>query len=396
MDIFKDKNKKKQFLGSYGVFVINGMLALSIGSLLPFIRDTRGLEYAFCGLIVSLHSVGNLISSFVAGALPVMIGRKKSILIFNSFFALSYLMIILSDNNFLLALSFFLTGMARGATSNFCNKSINELAPGKASILNGLHAMFAIGAFAFPLLLLALTSVNEANWIFACWFMLFMGIISWLIYYFIPLEKDVVAKEQKDNSSGWAFFKEPLFYLCTITMFFYLCAEQGVIGWMITYFKDTGLLPASLSQVTASVLWIMILAGRLSVAWASNKVAKEKLLLLMGAGLVGFFVLLLFAKSTPLILIGIMGFGFSMAGIYPTVVSFTGVIIEKYSLAWSFILTTASLGSILMPSVIGKIAETAGIYYGMQSIVVVVAIDMICIIILSTYISRLRKQNKRV
>ena len=163
MEFLKEKNKKKQFFGSYGVFVINGMLALSIGSLLPFIRDTRGLEYAFCGMIVSLHSVGNLISSFVAGALPVMIGRKKSILLFNSFFALSYLMIILSENNFLLAASFFLTGMARGATSNFCNKSINELAPGKASILNGLHAMFAIGAFAFPLLLLALTSANEAH-----------------------------------------------------------------------------------------------------------------------------------------------------------------------------------------------------------------------------------------
>lgn len=396
MDFLKEKNKKKQFLGSYGVFVVNGMLALSIGSLLPFIRDARGLEYAFCGMIVSLHSVGNLISSFVSGALPAVIGRKKSILLFNSFFALSYLMIIVSDSNILLALSFFLTGMARGATSNFCNKSINELAPGKASILNGLHAMFAIGAFTFPLLLLGITSVNEANWIYACWFMLIMGILSWLIYYFIPLENDKVVKEEKDNSNGLAFFKEPLFYICTATLFFYLCAEQGVIGWMITYFKDTGLLPASLSQVTASVLWIMILAGRLTTAWASNKIAKEKLLVVMGCGLVAFFVLLLFAKNTIFILIGIMGFGFSMAGIYPTVVSFTGRIIQKYSLAWSFILTTASVGSILMPSVIGKIAEVAGIYYGMQSVVVVVAVDMLCIIILTRYIAKLRKENIEV
>ncbi len=63
MSLFENKNDKKQFLYSYGVFVINGMLALSIGSLLPYIRDSRGLEYAFCGLIVSLHSIGNLISS---------------------------------------------------------------------------------------------------------------------------------------------------------------------------------------------------------------------------------------------------------------------------------------------------------------------------------------------
>lgn len=57
MDFLQDKIKKKQFLCNYSVFLLNGMLALSIGSLLPFIRDARGLDYAFCGLIVSLHSV---------------------------------------------------------------------------------------------------------------------------------------------------------------------------------------------------------------------------------------------------------------------------------------------------------------------------------------------------
>lgn len=48
MDFLQDKIKKKQFLCNYSVFLLNGMLALSIGSLLPFIRDARGLDYAFC------------------------------------------------------------------------------------------------------------------------------------------------------------------------------------------------------------------------------------------------------------------------------------------------------------------------------------------------------------
>ena len=88
-----------------------------------------------------------------------------------------------------------------------------------------------------------------------------------------------------------------------------------------------------------------------------------------------------------------MGFGFSMAGIYPTTVSFTGNLIQKYPLARSFILTTASIGSILMPSIIGTIADTAGIYYGMSSIVVVVLIDLLFILGLAVYVSRLRKKN---
>ena len=47
--------------------------------------------------------------------------------------------------------------------------------------------------------------------------------------------------------------------------------------------------------------------------------------------------------------------------------------------------------SIVMPSIIGKIAETAGIFYGMGSIVIVVFIDMVCILALVRY---LKKQNQ--
>lgn len=147
-------------------------------------------------------------------------GKEKSILLFNAFFALSFFIIIFSDNNYMLALSFFLTGMARGATSNFCNQSINELAPGKASLLNGLHAMFAIGAFTFPLLLIALTKNNPENWIYACYFMLIMGILSWIMYFIIPNSEDFTTGTKEKTASGFAFFKEPLFYLCTLTMFF--------------------------------------------------------------------------------------------------------------------------------------------------------------------------------
>lgn len=394
MRLFIEKEKNQRFCLSYAVFLINGMLALSVGSLLPFIRDARGLTYAFCGLIVSLHSVGNLVSSFTAGALPVLVGRKKSILIFNAFFALSYVLIIFGKSPFVLAAALFTTGLARGATSNFCNAEINSLAPGKAWMINGLHAMFSIGAFFFPILLTVLTMQKASNWIYACWFMLVMGMISWLLYFLMP-ESGENKVEKKKNAGGKGFFGEPLFYLCTVTLFFYLCAEQGVIGWMITYFGDTGLLSASLSQMTASVLWIMILAGRLTTAWLTTKVAKEKLLPVMGAGLVFFFLVLILSRSTALIVFGIMGFGYSMAGIYPTTVSFSGNLIQKYPMAWSFILTTASLGSIIMPSIIGRIAENAGIFYGMSSIAAVVVIDLVFIIVLSVYIRKNKEGEKK-
>ncbi len=420
MEFLSDKRKKQQFIFSYITFMLNGMLALSIGSLLPFIRDARGLEYAFCGMLVSLHSVGNLLSSFFAGALAVKIGRKRSILLFNAFYAVSYLLILLGGNAASLVLAFLLTGMTRGATSNFSNMTINNLAPGQAWILNGLHAMFSIGAFLFPVLLTVLTAGSADRWWMACAFMLAMGVLSWILYSVMPVD-EVLQPDEKEGKAGqenkgrnheerkaygeskgrnhedsrmrrgnstMSFFREPMFVLCTATLFFYLCVEQGVIGWLVTYFKDTGLLNASLSQIMASVQWIMILAGRLTTAYLSTRRDKTKLLRIMGVGLILFFIVLITGRTTPQIVIGIMGFGYSMAGIYPTTVSFAGKLIQKYPLSWSFMLTMASLGSILMPSVIGGIAESAGIFYGMSSIVVVIIIDMALIIGLTAYMKR--------
>ncbi|NDO49889.1 MFS transporter [Lachnospiraceae bacterium MD335] len=392
MGYLKTADEKKQLCFTYLAFMLNGVLALSIGSLLPFIREAKGLNYAFAGLIVSLHSVGNLFSSFASGTLSVFLGRKKSILLFNACYAVAYVMILFGNGNLMLALAFLMTGLARGASSNFGNYTVNSIAPGRAGFLNALHAMFSIGAFSFPILLTVLTRTNADGWVYACYFMIAMGVLSWILYFMVPISEPVKEKtEKKKNDSGVGFFKEPLFYLCTFTLFFYLCAEQGVIGWLITYFVDTQLLSDALSQLMASVLWVMILAGRLTAAALSGKVEKQKLLLVMGVGFVGFFFWLLFSKSTVPIIIGIMGFGYSMAGIYPTTVSLCGRLIQKYSMAWSFILTLASFGSILMPMIIGRIAESAGIAYGMSSIVVVVLIDLALIVALNFYIRRHRE-----
>lgn len=388
--MFENKDNKKRLINTYLVFLFNGMLALSIGSLMPFIRDERGLDYAFAGLLVSIHSVGNFVSSFIAGYLPIYLGRKKSILVFNSFYTISFLLILFTGNKAILFAAFFLTGITRGATSNFCNLEINDLSPGKAWLLNVLHACFAVGALVFPLIVIALTKNNTANWMYACAMLVICGVISFILYFMTPANESLVKKKDKDGKSqiSYGFFKEKIFYLTVFTLFFYLCCEQGVIGWMITYFKDTGLLDAGLSQATASIHWSMILIGRLLAAYLSTKFPKQKLLIIMGCGMTLSFLVLISAQTTLPIMLGIMGFGLFMAGVYPTTVSFSGLLMEKYPFSWSWVLTFASFGAILMPSIIGTIAQKVSITAGMASIAVALIIDMVFIIMLNRYINK--------
>lgn len=386
-DLLSTKIGKRQLVYTYAAFALNGALALSIGSILPYLKAAYNLSYAFAGLIVSLHSVGNFAAGFLAGTLSVTMGRKKSVLFFNIFFAISYLLIAFGANSWCLALAFFLTGIARGASSNFSNTVINNLAPGRASILNGLHAMFSVGALLFPVVFTILTREKADNWILAVYGMAGVGVLSFVLCVLNPIDEHVEVKtDNKAAEKGLGFFCEPLFYLVTLTLFFYLCIEQGVIGWMVTYFSDSGLLSDSMSQLTGSVMWTMMLIGRLATAWASSRYKKENMLIGMGAAVVLFFFWLLISRSTVTIMAGIAGFGLSMAGIYATTVSFAGRLLKTYPLCWSFILTIASFGSIIMPAIMGAAADNIGIEAGMSSVMIVVVLDFILIVCLRRFL----------
>ena len=75
-------SKEKQLIsGTMFAFMVSGATSLALGSLIPFLRDTYYLSYEIAGMLVSLQSVGNLVSVGLMGFLPVFLGRRKSILV---------------------------------------------------------------------------------------------------------------------------------------------------------------------------------------------------------------------------------------------------------------------------------------------------------------------------
>ena len=90
-----------------------------------------------------------------------------------------------------------------------------------------IYPMFSVGAFMFLILLTEITGAGADKWVTAVFFMIAMGVLSWILYAIMTVDEGIVKKKKGD---------------------------QGVIGWMITYFKDTGLISEGLAQITASVL----------------------------------------------------------------------------------------------------------------------------------------------
>lgn len=375
-------NKEQRYILNccFFVFAINGIYAMSLGSLLPLISAEYGLKDTVSGALLSAHQVGNLISGFIAGILPLYLGRKKSIMFLCSFVVMGFSIMILTGNPILLILGFLFTGLSRGSISNFNNSVVNELSDSSPVALNILHSIFAVGALISPFLVILCTYIsNEQGWKIAAGVIVFLCLIS--IFLFSRMKIDNAEKEAKKVKVSYGFLKNADFLISCGILFFYLCAEAAINGWMVKYFIDSHIMTIQYAQMLASLLWLVILVGRLTCAFLGDRISKKTLLLLTSFGTAAFYLLLLSTNNLKIITFAIMGLGFSMAGIYATTVSTVGNIIKLYPIAMGVLLVLGGMGAIIMPILTGAISDAYGIAAGMGAIVVANILMILCVIL---------------
>ena len=375
-------NKEQRYIMKccFYVFAVNGIYAMSLGSLLPLISAEYGLKDTVSGALISAHQVGNLISGFIAGVLPLYLGRKKSIIFLSSFVVMGFSIMILTGNPILLILGFLFTGLSRGSISNFNNSVVNDLSNSSPVALNILHSIFAIGALTSPFLVILCTNFSmEQGWKIAAGVIIFLCMTSILLFSRMTIEN--TKKETKKVKISYEFLKNIDFLISCGILFFYLCAEAAINGWMVKYFIDSDIMTIQYAQMLASLLWVVILVGRLTCAFLGDKISKRTLLLLTSCGTAAFYLLLLSTNNLKTITIAIMGLGFSMAGIYATTVSTVGNIIKLYPMAMGVLLMLGGIGAIIMPIITGALSDAYGILAGMGAILVANILMIICVIL---------------
>jgi len=375
-----DKNNRYILNCCFFVFAVNGLYAMILGSLLPIISMEYGLNNTMSGALLSAHQAGNLISGFIAGVLPLYLGRKKSIMFLCSFVVMGFLIMILTGNPVLLILGFLFTGLSRGSISNFNNTIVNELSGSSPSALNFLHSIFAVGALAAPFLVILCTYMaGDIGWKIAAVVIIILACIS--IFLFSKMKIDDALKKTEKVKISYLFLKSGFFWISAGIMFFYLCAEATINGWLVKYFIDSNIMTIKYAQMLASLLWVVMLLGRLTCAYIGDKVSKKKLLLTTSFGTVAFYLLLLSSQNLTVITIAIMGLGFSMAGIYPTTVSSIGSTIKTYPMSMGVLLMIGGVGAIIMPIITGALSDAFGIFAGMSVIVLAIILMIVCVIL---------------
>lgn len=378
----KERNQENRLIGgTMFTFMVSGAASLALGSLIPFLRSTYQLSYDFTGMLVSLQSVGNLVSIGLMGFLPVFIGRRRAVLATALWMAVAYLLFTTGFGGAaLLPVACFAMGVAKGGNANFANTMMSTL-PGKRATIgyNLAHGGYAVGAFLSPLLIIACTAANASGWKLMTAILMGLCIVQLVCYCVMPLPSEKIEKSVR--SIDKSFLQNRSFWLASGILFFYVSSEYAITGWLVTYFQDIGVLSDNASQLMSSLLWVVMFTGRMIGAAISGKISRNILLAVDGIGLFVFFLLVFFSRSALPIYIGIAGIGLFMATIYTSAMSLGTESVRGNDLGVSAMTLTGCAGGIITPAAVGFIAERAGIQVGMGLIIATTVMLMLMILV---------------
>ena len=244
--------------------------------------------------------------------------------------------------------------------------------------MNSLHIFFAIGACLAPFLALVLTGVSaEKGWLYA---LIVSGVLSLLaVIAGLFVKMDLTSTASADAAGGesdtsLAFFNDPLFVLTLIMGICDQALEASLMGWLTTYYLETGIVSEQVSQLTTSLLWFAFLVGRMICMVIAVKYRPDKMLLVMGCGTAVFMILLVVSMNAVLLFVSTIGLGLCLSGVYGTAVSNASGIFAKYSSAMGLYVTIAGIGGAAAPAAIGLLADVSSVRIGFVVLAVVAGV----------------------
>lgn len=124
---------------------------------------------------------------------------------------------------------------------------------------------------------------------------------SFIFGLFMKMDDDKSTKTEQKSATDYGFFREKLFWLCTALCFFYEAVEASMMGWLTSFYIDSGVLAADAAQIITSLLWVSLLIGRFSCSVIAAKFRPWQMITVMCFGVAAFLVLLVTGTTLPIL-----------------------------------------------------------------------------------------------
>lgn len=371
---FRTLGRRKAYVVAelFFVYLVLGIGLIMLGSVLPMLKAEYQLDYKTGGMLLSVQSVGYLAIGLLTGVLSLKIGLKRAYLILYTLFSIGLVMLLVNGAPMWLMAAMLLIGLAKGAITDYNNRVVNEYSGGNASPLNLLHAFFAIGACRAPFIVLFCTRNGNGGWRTAVIFASVLGVVSLISGFFMHLQEDSAAPTEQHAapSTGFGFLRERLFWQTAVIGFCYQAVEASMMGWLTSFYVDTGVMGTGSAQVITSMLWVSLLIGRFSCSAIAARFRPFQMILVMCLGIAGFLTLLVCSHSLIMVLLATVGLGLCMSGMYGTSVANAGDTFVRYPISMGLFVTMTGVGAAIAPTAVGVLADRFNLRIGFSVLLI--------------------------
>lgn len=379
----KDMSKRQRYL-IYDFFIAYfsmGLYLILIGSALPSIKADYGISYRIGGLMMSAQQIGYLVTGVCVSMIAQRLSVKAVYLGFGILAFVGLALMMVTGNPFVLLFAMLLTGICKGSTCNFGNQLVSTMSGSNASLLNLAQAFFAVGACAAPLVAM----VCGTSWRLAFAITIAVGIVMFLHGMRVEIRPEDSVSNEDSGTVDFGFFRTKIFWLCAALIMSYLAIEGSVMGWLVTYFVDSGVAKESTAQLLATALWGALLVGRFASAWLFTRFRPHHMIAVMSLGVAVCFTGLMMSHTLVPMTVSAIGLGLFMAGMYGTALGGSENLMEKYPMCMGMFIAIPGIGAALTQSAIGTIADHIGIRGGMCFLYVLVAVLLVAAALFFVY-----------
>ena len=374
-------NRRVVFWSACMGMLLFGIALISLGSIAPDLKEKLSLDDFAAGTLFSILPLGILTGSLLFGPVADKYGYK--ILVFLSCILLSagFEGIAFTESSGLLKAAIFLIGLAGGAINGATNALVSDISGyDKTANISLLGVFFGIGALGMPLILGILGESFRFEKIVAA-----VGILSFLtgiLFAVIKLPPPKIA-EKIPVTGILAFFKDKVLILIAVFLFFQSSFEGLMNNWTTTYLADHLLVPQDEALYGLSLFVAGMVIMRLITGTILRNIPVRRILI---ASLIFVLLGIICIKSgisSGVALTGFMLVGAGLASGFPVMLGFTGArYVSLSGSAFSFVLTVALLGNMLINYCMGVISMK----YGISHLITITFAEMIIMAILGLVI----------
>jgi len=352
-------NHNLLFLAASLGMLLFGIVLISLGSILPHLRDLFKLSDLATGSLLSLLPLGILVGSLVFGPVVDRYGYKILLLVSGLLIFAGLEGIALTRNLMFLRISILFIGLGGGAINGGVNALVADTAEGdRGARLSLLGVFFGIGALGVPSLLGILNNVLSYEKI-----LFWIGISVWLPLILFLLISFPPPKHPQGFPIREAtkLFKDPWIIMTGFVLFIQSGMEGLANNWSTTFLQENKDFITQHALFSLSCLVAGMTVTRLILGWALPHV-RSSLVLIGSIGLsISASLVLMLAESHFAIYAGMALLGAGLAACFPVVM---GYVTDRHKIlsgtALSMVLVLALLGNMIINYGMGIVANTYG------------------------------------